>query len=137
MLKSIGVPPLLSLHLLFPILCLLGVMLVTPGNTPLHYAAWPRRAEHHRKAADPSVFPVHFFHPIRSTNLNPLLNVMSLFVTPGNTPLHYAACRGVLNIIVRLLASGAEPDMANVQGSTPLHKACMFGQNAVVKKLVE
>ena len=37
----------------------------------------------------------------------------------------------------RLLGSGAEPDMANVQGSTPLHKACMFGQNAVVKKLVE
>lgn len=60
-----------------------------------------------------------------------------LRVIPGNTPLHYAACRGVLNIIVRLLGSGAEPDMANVQGSTPLHKACMFGQNAVVKKLVE
>lgn len=58
-------------------------------------------------------------------------------VDPGNTALHYAAARGVLNIILRLLSSGAEPDVANVQGSTPLHKACAFGQNAVVKKLVE
>ncbi|CAN0534159.1 unnamed protein product, partial [Ectocarpus sp. 8 AP-2014] len=41
----------------------------------------------------------------------------------GNTGLHYAAARG--------------PDVPNVQGSTPLHKACAFGQNAVVKKLIE
>lgn len=55
----------------------------------------------------------------------------------GNTSLHYAACRGVLNIIMRLLANGAQPGIANIQGSTPLHKACVFGQDAVVKKLVE
>lgn len=55
----------------------------------------------------------------------------------GNTPIHYAACRGVLNIVVRLLNNGAEPDVANVQGFTPLHKACAFGQGAVVKKLIE
>lgn len=55
----------------------------------------------------------------------------------GNTPLHYAACRGVLNTIMRLLGNGAEPDVANIHGLTPLHKACMFGQEAVVKKLVK
>lgn len=42
-----------------------------------------------------------------------------------------------MNIIIRLINSGAEPDVPNVQGSTPLHKACAFGQNAVVKKLIE
>lgn len=68
---------------------------------------------------------------------NTVCGIGARFRQQGNAPIHYAACRGVLNIIVRLLSSGAETDVANVQGSTPLHKACAFGQNAVVKKLIE
>ena len=50
-------------------------------------------------------------------------------------PLHWAASRGVLNIVVALLAAGADINAANAQGISPLHKAAVFGQMAIIKNL--
>lgn len=54
----------------------------------------------------------------------------------GDKPLHYAAARGVLNILVALLNNGATQH-ANGQGIMPLHKGAIFGQLAIVKKLID
>ena len=55
----------------------------------------------------------------------------------NSTPLHWAAARGVLNIIVRLSDKGADPNVATKTGVRPIHKACIYGQFQIVKKLVE
>jgi ankyrin repeat protein len=55
----------------------------------------------------------------------------------GDTPIHYAAARGVLNIVVALIEAGATIGKTNGQGVTALHKAAIFGQYAVCKKLIE
>jgi len=44
---------------------------------------------------------------------------------------------GVLNIIVALSEANAKAQAVNTQNVTPVHKACIFGQLAVVKKLIE
>jgi cytohesin len=58
-----------------------------------------------------------------------------------DTVLHYASSRGVLNIVVALLAGdgngGADVLRTNAQGVSVLHKACMFGQLAITKKLCD
>ena len=55
----------------------------------------------------------------------------------GDTPLHFAAARGVLNHVVWLLDGGAAPDTANSQGMTPAMKASIQGHLVIVKKLAE
>ena len=55
----------------------------------------------------------------------------------NSTPLHWAAARGVLNIVVRLSDKGADPNVATKTGVRPIHKACIYGQFQIVKKLVE
>jgi ankyrin repeat protein len=55
----------------------------------------------------------------------------------GDTSLHYAAARGVLNILVILLEANGDPTKANHQGITPAHKAAIYGQTAVIKRLSE
>ena len=55
----------------------------------------------------------------------------------NSTPLHWAAARGVLNIIVRLSDKGADPNVATKTGVRPIHKACIYGQFQIVKKLVD
>ncbi|KAG5189702.1 ankyrin repeat-containing domain protein [Tribonema minus] len=54
----------------------------------------------------------------------------------GNGALHYAAARGVVNVIAKLLDKGADPGLANCQGTTPLIRAAAFAQSAAIKKLV-
>jgi 26S proteasome non-ATPase regulatory subunit 10 len=46
----------------------------------------------------------------------------------GNTAMHWASSRGVLNIVIRLCNKEASTTLANNQGATALHKACSFGQ---------
>lgn len=55
----------------------------------------------------------------------------------GDTAMHYAAARDVLNIIVILLEANGDPTLANHQGITPVHKAAIYGQTAVIKRLSE
>ena len=54
----------------------------------------------------------------------------------GDTPLQFASSRGVLNIVVELLENGAT-QIPNGQGVYPIHKAALFGQLAIVKRLFE
>lgn len=63
----------------------------------------------------------------------------SLLRAPLTTapPPDFAAAGGILNILGRLLDKGADTHAANNAGATPLHKACIYGQLACAKKLVE
>jgi ankyrin repeat protein len=45
----------------------------------------------------------------------------------GNTLLHGAVISGNIDDVERLLAAGADPNIANRDGRTPLHAAAIFG----------
>mmetsp|Transcript_22308 Transcript_22308/g.50445 ORF Transcript_22308/g.50445 Transcript_22308/m.50445 type:complete len:235 (+) Transcript_22308:45-749(+) len=62
--------------------------------------------------------------------LNPLDDV-------GNTPLIYAASRGILNLVNALVAGGADPKATNKNGQTALHKAVIGGHIGIVRRLIE
>ncbi|CAB0044226.1 unnamed protein product [Trichogramma brassicae] len=44
----------------------------------------------------------------------------------GNTPLYLAAKAGCGSMIQLLLRKGADPNLLNAEGSTPLHECCLF-----------
>ena len=48
------------------------------------------------------------------------------------TPLHFAAKSGSLEIVAELLVKGAKPDLPDEFGWTPLHEACSHGHEDVV-----
>lgn len=52
----------------------------------------------------------------------------------GNTPLHEADVPALIELYA---SAGAEPDAANSQGVTPLHRACRFKFTEVVEKLID
>lgn len=54
----------------------------------------------------------------------------------GSTPLQEAASAGHLNIVLLLLARGAEVNMTNYQGWTALHLAACHGHQDVVEALL-
>lgn len=45
--------------------------------------------------------------------------------------------RGVLNIVIKLVDKQADPSCSNASGTQPIHKAAIYGNSAVVKKLIE
>ena len=53
----------------------------------------------------------------------------------GDTPLHWAVC-GHVEAAQALLDGGADIDMRNVDGGTPLHAAVINGEESCVKLLV-
>ena len=55
----------------------------------------------------------------------------------GSTPLQEAAITGQIDIILVLLAHGAEPEQADHQGWTALHLAASNGQQHVVETLLQ
>uniref|UniRef100_A0ABD2X681 Peptidase A2 domain-containing protein n=1 Tax=Trichogramma kaykai TaxID=54128 RepID=A0ABD2X681_9HYME len=110
------------------------------GNTLLHYAlqrgnVWITE-ELLRSGADPnyanktSLTPLHViinFHDLNSEKLaNILLETSGRPVQVdkpdqwGNTPLHHASQRGNISMIKWLLKNGADPNIANEKGLTPL-----------------
>lgn len=54
----------------------------------------------------------------------------------GNTPLHYAAHRGHMSVIIKLLEKGAETNATNKQNRTALHIAAKRGALECVRDLV-
>ena len=55
----------------------------------------------------------------------------------GNTLLHSAAVIGDLGEVQRLLAAGADPNVANRDGRTPADAAALLGHVEVVRLLLE
>ena len=54
----------------------------------------------------------------------------------GNTPLHYAALHGHLNVIKILIELGCYTNKTGQMGWTALHFACKGGHSNVIKKLI-
>uniref|UniRef100_A0A4W5L1W2 BRCA1 associated RING domain 1 n=1 Tax=Hucho hucho TaxID=62062 RepID=A0A4W5L1W2_9TELE len=55
----------------------------------------------------------------------------------GETPLHLAAIKGDVETVKELLDQGADPNLKDNAGWTPLHEACNLGHQGVVEVLVE
>jgi ankyrin repeat protein len=55
----------------------------------------------------------------------------------GHSPLHLAASRGQLSVVMLLLEAGANKNVRNKYGNTPLHFAASSGQLSVVTLLLE
>ena len=55
----------------------------------------------------------------------------------GNTPLHKACSRGILNLVLALINAGGDIKTRNANGQTPLHKACICGHTSIVRTLIE
>lgn len=54
------------------------------------------------------------------------------------TPLHYAGASGdFINCTCVLVESGADPNMCDVEGKTPLHSAVLNGRLGIVRYLCE
>eukprot|EP00009_Paramoeba_aestuarina_P011166 CAMPEP_0201536106 /NCGR_PEP_ID=MMETSP0161_2-20130828/60968_1 /ASSEMBLY_ACC=CAM_ASM_000251 /TAXON_ID=180227 /ORGANISM="Neoparamoeba aestuarina, Strain SoJaBio B1-5/56/2" /LENGTH=156 /DNA_ID=CAMNT_0047941617 /DNA_START=80 /DNA_END=547 /DNA_ORIENTATION=- len=54
----------------------------------------------------------------------------------GDTPLHRAAVKGKLEVVVLLLSARANLNRRNNEGCTPLHEACLKGRTLVVDWLL-
>lgn len=59
---------------------------------------------------------------------------MGLF---GGTPLHFAARKAQVAMVMLLLAHGATPSVRTESGLTPLHYAAEFGHARIVKLLLD
>ncbi|CAB0043609.1 unnamed protein product [Trichogramma brassicae] len=87
------------------------------GETPLHIICW--------MYFDEIYLTELFFKANDKTNQLVQIDAQEKF---GNTPLNYAVHRGNDNIAKLLLRNGANPNLANEDGLTPLHFICMSVQ---------
>jgi ankyrin repeat protein len=55
----------------------------------------------------------------------------------GTTPLHWAVHRDDVDLVQRLIKSGARAESKNTYGVTPLEEAAVIGDTAVLKLLIE
>jgi len=55
----------------------------------------------------------------------------------GSTPLHYAAARDDVEMVIMLLNHGADVDIRNSHKETPLHKAAILANTATAKVLID
>ncbi|XP_023314896.1 ankyrin-1-like [Trichogramma pretiosum] len=123
------------------------------GNTPLHYAAYEFCENLMelllRKDANPNLANVEGLTPLHivcignSNNIdlvNMLFELSNEKYQPvqvdvqdklGNTPLHYAAYEFCENLMELLLRKDANPNLANVEGLTPLHIVCIGNSNNI------
>src|SRR5205814_5284305 len=73
---------------------------------------------------------------IRSCFMSIDLGTLSSLDNYGYTPLHHAAENGHKDIVMALLASGAEAKAQNHVGNTPLHRAASNGHKDIVTALL-
>lgn len=65
------------------------------------------------------------------------LSEADLYDSQGNSMAHKAASLGHAEVLMLLLErTGAKPDIANAQLSTPLHLACKNNRESVAKFLI-
>ena len=56
---------------------------------------------------------------------------------PGNTPLHYGACGGYMDVVQVLIEAGANVEQHNENGHTPLMEAASAGHVSVASILLQ
>ena len=61
---------------------------------------------------------------------------MSLRMSDGQTPLHFAAIYGHTGIAQYLLENGADTKAQDISGGTPLHEACRYGNTEIARLLI-
>jgi ankyrin repeat protein len=71
---------------------------------------------------------------MRSSSLRLIINAGEI---EGDTPLHVAAAKGNLEFIKRLLESGANVDIGNSIGATPLDTAIAYDQFEAARMILE
>jgi hypothetical protein len=96
-----------------------------PGSTAIVHRAstWSTPCSHHAVRNIPRPALTRVPHP-----------------TPFPLPcaaLHVACANGHEEVVRRLLEGGADVDVKNAEGSTPLHWACLNGHVAVVRLLMD
>ena len=62
---------------------------------------------------------------------------MSLRMSDGQTPLHFAAIYGHTGISQYLLDNGADTKAQDISGATPLHEAVRYGNAEIARELLE
>lgn len=97
---------------------------------------WPKTNVEARNGQDES--------PLMLASLQGLTEVCQQLIAkgadvnkPGWAPLHYAATRGHLAVMILLLDNHAYIDAASPNGSTPLMMAAHYGTSSAVKLLLE
>ncbi|XP_023319187.1 serine/threonine-protein phosphatase 6 regulatory ankyrin repeat subunit C-like [Trichogramma pretiosum] len=89
----------------------------TEGSTPLHVVC--NRCSDYDDLASTLLREISDRHP--PVHQSVIINNQD---NEGNSPLHLALSRGHANLAVSLLTSGANPNLANDSGRTPLHVVC-------------
>lgn len=65
--------------------------------------------------------------PAQNSRMTPAIRDLNYQGPFGNTLLHGAVVSGDLREVKRLLAAGADPNIPNRDGKTPLHAAAILG----------
>ncbi|CAI9107698.1 OLC1v1007122C1 [Oldenlandia corymbosa var. corymbosa] len=127
---------------------------ISEDGSPLHSAAAHGSSEVLNclldLGADPNYISPIVMSPLMKSMLAEALDCMVLLLkgkrgskadpnrrTSNTTPLCYAASEGKLEMIHKLMANGADPNITDYSGLTPLEHAALNGFHAVVELLLQ